>query len=410
MAGVILPVNAALLISTSLAFGPDPQSLAIPPGESAKAKELIGKLGSSDFHRREQAAAELKRMGRLAFPALEETVRSSTDHETLLYAGRLLPHAALADFSARAACFLADTDGRYVHQLPGLSTIRTAAGDNKRARSLYTDALASPEARAVLAFTRLPPEVAERALASESKALARRVSPKGPAIPVSVPELAAFLAADCEVSDEDTGPDYIPWRSLVPYSLTPSVNSSIREAVAGKSKYGDAIPKLVRLWVDTRKSETGLGAAQSFANGYGLGRDVVLGCAARMLKAKRVSTAAKFSSIEELAATEDRRYLPLITRQFDDASALPAPQLHRNRLPVLPEVQVRDYALAVAVVMTGQDPKEYGFDVTDTGRRHKYWSAKYRFTTDAAGKAADKRATAFKKWKEWEEKQARHRE
>ena len=67
---------AALLLAVFASFAdgasPDPKDLAIPPQELSKARELIKRLGSEVYREREEAHAELAKMGRLARPALVE--------------------------------------------------------------------------------------------------------------------------------------------------------------------------------------------------------------------------------------------------------------------------------------------------------------------------------------------------
>ena len=48
------------------AASPDPKDLAIPPQELSQARELVQQLGSEVYREREEAQAELAKMGRLA--------------------------------------------------------------------------------------------------------------------------------------------------------------------------------------------------------------------------------------------------------------------------------------------------------------------------------------------------------
>jgi hypothetical protein len=55
---------------------------------------------------------------------------------------------------------------------------------------------------------------------------------------------------------------------------------------------------------------------------------------------------------------------------------------------------MRDIALVAAVLLTGQDPKDYGFEEVSPRRDT-------RFLSGAWAIAADRRAAAFDKWQAW---------
>jgi hypothetical protein len=61
----------------------------------------------------------------------------------------------------------------------------------------------------------------------------------------------------------------------------------------------------------------------------------------------------------------------------------------------LDEAQLRDTALAAALLLTGQDPEEYGF----TSQSRAGTAAKFSYANWHL--AAEKRDEAFDKWKAW---------
>src|SRR6478735_7468077 len=120
---------AALLLVAGLASAlsarpagtsPDPKDLAIPANEIARARELIKRLGSEVYKEREEAQAELAKMGRLARSVLAEAATSDSDPEVRYRCARLLPKAGADELRARLETFLADTTNKYEHDLPGL--------------------------------------------------------------------------------------------------------------------------------------------------------------------------------------------------------------------------------------------------------------------------------------------------
>jgi hypothetical protein len=135
-----------LAVSTSFATGasPDPKDLAIPPQELSKARELVKRLGSETYREREEAHAELTRMGRLARPVLIEAAANDPDPEVRYRCSRLLPRAGADDLKARLDTFLADTESKYEHDLPGLKQFRKHVGTDEKARALFVEAVKSP--------------------------------------------------------------------------------------------------------------------------------------------------------------------------------------------------------------------------------------------------------------------------
>ncbi|MCI0700811.1 MAG: hypothetical protein L0241_06995, partial [Planctomycetia bacterium] len=114
------------IVATTLAAppSPDPKSLTIPQEELSKARELVQQLGSEKYSEREEAQRELAAMGRLARPALLDGVSGDPDPEIRLRCQTLLPKANADDLKARLETFLADTEGKYEHDLPGWNKLR----------------------------------------------------------------------------------------------------------------------------------------------------------------------------------------------------------------------------------------------------------------------------------------------
>jgi hypothetical protein len=92
-----------------------------------------------------------------------------------------------------------------------------------------------------------------------------------------------------------------------------------------------------------------------------------------------------------------KEYLPAITALFRDDTRL----LFGQNGQV--EVQLRDFALAMAVILSGQDPKDYGFGTQAGSNEAMKLSYTYhRFYTDDKQTGEEKRAVAFAKWRAWE--------
>ncbi|MCS7269856.1 MAG: hypothetical protein NZ703_02125, partial [Gemmataceae bacterium] len=162
--------SVALLVGKSsggirAAPPPDPKTLEIQPEDLQRARAWVEQLGSPVYTEREQAQTELARMGRLARLALQEALASHPDPEVRQRCAVLLPAAIEDDIKVRLTVFLADTAGRYTHQLPGWEAFRAIACNEWRwcgwvlardaslepaARKLYAEMLQTPANRDLL--------------------------------------------------------------------------------------------------------------------------------------------------------------------------------------------------------------------------------------------------------------------
>src|SRR5438132_713776 len=120
MSRLLAILVGGLCVAAACGASPDPKDLAIAPEELSKARELVHKLGSEVYREREDAHAELTKMGRKARQALLEAAASDPDPEVRFRCSRLLPKAGADDLKARLDTFLADTQSKFDHDLPGL--------------------------------------------------------------------------------------------------------------------------------------------------------------------------------------------------------------------------------------------------------------------------------------------------
>src|SRR5579884_168356 len=108
------------------AASPNPKDLAVPADQVSRAQGLVRKLASDAFWEREEAQEELAKMGRLAKPVLARAAVADPDPEVRCRCRLLLPRAAAEDLRVRVETFLADTQGKFEHDLPGWNQFRKA--------------------------------------------------------------------------------------------------------------------------------------------------------------------------------------------------------------------------------------------------------------------------------------------
>lgn len=388
------------LLTLPAGESPDPALLAIPPAQIAKARDLVRQLGSPAYRDRERADRELARMGRLALPALAAAA-ATDDTEVCHRVGLLLVRAEADDLRAKIETFLADTTGAYRHDLPGWDTFRAAIGDDPGSRALFTQVVKNP----ANCDLRLALEAGEtdltRAIADRRQAINLQFGqqlPNGAVVfrggSPDLPDIGLVFLAE-SLTPENLlpvgGSYYNPVLFLnlaTTRALMTGLNPSPAEA---------AFRKLVVRWLDTRESPQSTFQALNVAQNLNLTPETITRYAARVLTTEGNASTYKFRAATLLAQYGGKQHLPALTGLFRDDSRL----LFAGNGQV--EVRVRDFALAMAVLLTGQEPQTYGFGLqpgAPEGLRFSY--TYHRFYPDDKQTGDQKRAAAFAKWRDWE--------
>jgi hypothetical protein len=411
----------AAVAAPAFAASPDPASLAVPADVAARARALVRQLGSDVFRDRAEASRELEKMGRLALPALVAG-RDDPDHEVRLRVELLLPRAEADDLRARVETCLADTDGKYNHDLPGGRRYRLVAGDDPAARDLFIEVIKNKANHELLLALQGPPAAALPGLAAvaggptaagpdrpAAKRLAQviiarreRLSADAPARavipaggehhlpPAELPSIALLMLAESFVSSHD-----LPFNRGIRHVDGFLDQPHGQEAVSGGGKYGTAVRRLALHWLETRDGLNGLETAQRIAMKLNLGGPVVAKSAVRVARAVETKPHTRAMALSRIARYGGRAFLPELTRWFGDGTSA----FGIGAAPGEDDVLVRDVALAMAVLATGQDPKDYGLEVLATNPQMKFAETNYRFPPEDAGPT---RSAAMARWREWE--------
>jgi len=384
------------------AESPDPTSLTISAEQRAKARALVQQLGSDSYLQREQANRELRKMGRLALPVLTEMIAVEQDPEIRFRCELLLPQAEAEDLKARIEVFLADEEGRYHHDLPGWTKYRTIVGTDRSSRALFAELLKHRDFHDLLLASEKTPAELGRAIVARRELIQQRMNPSfpipgevRPTLP-SLPEIALLLFCESLVSEKDA-PFVTPQFHLSNFLYQPAG----REAASGSGPFGTSFRRLTLHWLDTRDGIHGINTAMSVAQNLNLGAAEVTKHAARMLTTPDAAAWNRSNAACLIAAYKGREQLPALVKLFADDTIL----IRANNQ--LPDIQLRDVALAMAVLLTDQDPNAYGFEVANANPQARYNPTTFRFRDDKDHTAEDKRQAAFKKWADWYAKQPR---
>jgi hypothetical protein len=403
----------------TFASSPDPKSLAIPNQELTRARELVHQLGSEEYDEREKAEAELVKMGRLARPALVEAANTDPSQEVRSRCTSLLPRASALDIKARLDVFLADTDGKYDHDLPGWaqfqSTVRgewtlfgyTIGADrslDQAARSVFVDLVSSHVNRPLVmavdgSKSDLSSIVTARRQELYLQKFPRRVAggrimqaPRGGVDP-SVEDIATLLFLESSVSAKMVGRNTSITNLITSSGFVHAVNTT-----GDRAKVYRAI---AAAWFDSRNDPFEMYQIMTLASTMGLSEH---GCriGIRLLTAPGVVGAYRGLAASNLAHIGNKEHIPLLEKALADSTvgftirkAMFVKNV--NKLETY-DVQVRDMALAAAIILAGENIKDYGFVdayASNAGPLGNAYSYNRHYIPDG------ERSKMHEKWKAW---------
>jgi hypothetical protein len=395
------------------AASPDPADLAVSPEIQTKARQLVQELGSEKFADREAAQEELEAMGRFAFRALLDGANNDPNPEVRHRCSELLPAATALDMKARIDTFLADVEGRYEHDLPGWNEFRATvrgewsvfgyaiAGDrslDRHARRVFAELLGSTENRWVLMAVTRPADEFRRLVAARRQELydRRNRMVDGVRAGPDLEDMTTLLFA------ESLTPSAIPVgpRTL---SISTLISSSGFTTAARRDDDTARVYRAVAAaWLGTRLEPREMYYAMTIATNLDL-PDEVCRLSVRLLTEKAATSSYRGRAAINLVNHGDKRHVPLLEKARADTFATYTVRITTVKdgksEAAAYEVQVRDMALAVSLLLTGQELDDYGFsdryanNPSYTNRAYSY--TRYYFADAAARKAA------FAKWEKW---------
>jgi hypothetical protein len=417
-------ILAAGFASAAPAGSPDPKTLEIPPGELSRARELVQQLGSDQYSIREKAEQELARMGRLARPALLEAANTDPNQEIRARCSNLLPRATALDLKARLDVFLADTEGKYEHDLPGWAEFRATVrsewtllghelSSNRSldgpAREVYAEIMAEPVNRQIIMATCGSRKELGSIASSRRQELYAQKFPRNVVRGGRVIVTSSTLRHDPTVEDLAT---LLFAETLAPPRFTPrgvSISRLITASGFAKearddTERGKVYRALAAAWVDTRIDPLDMYQSMSIATSLGLTEEGNR-LAIRLLMSPGAVGSYRGMAATNLARFGNKEHIPLLERALADAAVVISIRENvvgrpANELPTH-DVQVRDLALAVGVILSGQKLEDYSF--VDNFRtsggisNSSYSYNRYYLPTN-------KRDEMLRKWKDWRDK------
>jgi RNA polymerase sigma factor (sigma-70 family) len=371
------------------------------------ATKLVEQLGSADFAEREAAEKELRKLGAKARTALEAGLKSEVPEVRDRCAKVLteIRKGALDDLTKNF-----DPKADVVPDHPLWTRFKTLAGDTPASRELFAQVLA--DARLARRLEAAEANPADRAgiyrdeVAWQScnatyvvanqfpggyhmlEGGPRATELKPPPEPITPARLAAyfFLGSYPETTVDVPGKD----RAGRP------VREWLMVETAAFSSTGDPsntiVRKLFAAWLNNRVDGDTLESGYWRATADNI-PDAV-SAARRLLAAEKLPSPAKASAALYLARCGKRSDVPLIEPLLTDTTVARKVTYDWQPAPV----QVRDAALSACLLLHGESPADYGFDILrkrSDPKADAFSMAWLGFHTDESRTAAHKKGKAF---------------
>lgn len=361
--------------------------LSSPTAEQVKrAQELIRQLGSDLYGERETASREVAKMGRLALGTVRDAIRQSDDPEIVRRCQWLLPVLEASDWKARAEAFLVDPNLKKEYGLPGWVEFKAFTGDTPASRRCFTSLLREQRHLAVLeGISRKPDELSQRL--RDFKVILRALmisgktkSPQSSSYPATLEDITAIVFAEAVLGGE-TAPSRcyeVSTNCLIRY---PAFRGKLEDA-----HMGPVLTRLVKGWLETR-------GTYQLNMAIGVARDLKMPFPTRLAEKVLQTTGQDAGTLRAEAVTMLGKVggpgqIQTLKKAWTDETPI---QTINGK-----EIQVRDLALIMSILLAGKEPRDFGFSLQQGYDRFHYQAWSYQRTPD------QQRARAFARWKELE--------
>ncbi len=345
-----------------------------------RVSRLISDLGSEEYTVREAATEELARIGLPAFAALEAAA-SHADREVRYRSQRVLGIIRRHDNERRLESFLSDKQDATDYALPGWNRFRKTYGDGGEQRTLFVE-MQRADAELMRALEENPRRAAEL-LTTRSLVAQQAVQARAQPLTLAQVVVSLFVAAEPDVT--------LPTQALSGI-FSQCFQPAVREAMDGPRQR--EIPRKMLGAIVSRSEDVAAFQAMSVAAQFKLAEGIAP--ATQILKShdgNRTAPLAQHALIT-IAKLGDASHLPLVETQKLLADQSQVAQFRENETTYV--IQLRDVALAAAIVLSKQDLRVY-FDVP---RNQSLEDPQMIFLNARLIGFADdaKRAAVFAKW------------
>ncbi|HSQ55517.1 MAG TPA: hypothetical protein VLM40_07210, partial [Gemmata sp.] len=413
MSRLLALLIGGLCTTTAFAVSPDPKDLAIPPEALLKARELVHRLGSEVYREREDAHAELLKMGRNARPVLLEAVSSDPDPEVRSRCSRLLPRAGAEDLKARLDTFLADTQSKFDHDLPGLKAFRKVVGVgqaglgseekgrqlDEKGRALFVEIMKSHQNMELLRAIDSGPAEGGRAIADRRATLFAQIQHRnvgGTVImpqQIELPDIACLLFAESLVPSKEV-PRTGVWSSItgVTFVQQPASQDTITNA---SRPHAEVYKRILGIWLETRDDVQDLNQVAYIAGSLLRSLPQSPPLLRRIVKSEGVQGYAKGQALQYLVMYRKQEEVAFLKTLLSDDTLVTQVWFNNvvirgGQAPQPHQCLVRDVALAFLLHLTGQNLKDYGYLLAPgyNPQTQQFTYGNYAFASEEARSAA----------------------
>lgn len=366
-----------LLLGPTLARGAE-----VIPLTQVEPAALVSRLGDESFGVREEAARELSRRGLVVQSALEEgAALGQGDLEIRLRCQELLKSLLRGDLEKRLAAFIADTEGKQTHRLPGWDRYRKTCGTSRAARELFAEIMRS-ETALLETLDAQPAQLGQ--IFSERVDALQNIYYSGSRDQISPATVAALLLVGIDPGvtiDAQTG--------FIMHNFLLQQNTAQALAEGPRS---ESLLVLLEGWIGRGSQETlgyynlSLALRYNLKNtGLVLGRKILA-----MPGASTNSLQQALISVGRFGGKDDRPLLEAHLKNNTTCHTWSNPQFKN-----LIKTEIRDVALVMLLHVTAQEPKDFGFVLLQSNPMTVYHIYSFGFHEPAD------RDMAFAKWNEW---------
>ncbi|MCE9530750.1 MAG: hypothetical protein K8T89_06445 [Planctomycetes bacterium] len=381
-----LSLIGALLLSGSYLMAAETVTMKpAPTPESLKAIELVRDLGDARYKVRDEAARELKKLGRHAKAALLDGMKS-TDPEVWNHCAQLLPEVMALDLKARVDGFLADADGKLKHDLPMMDSYQKLVGNDAPSRKLYADMVKTNAA--FLEACEQAPKLAGEKYAIRAQELQQHLfgpwSGTGARPQLQASDLAPLFLI---------GADPVMTKGIVTANnINPVSNFLWQQPFQNALRNGEqAVPfrKLFFAWAENRNDINSISQTLSVIQNMNLKEGIDF--AVKVMKMKDLQIWTRAQALTCVGKMGGKEHLAAMEAMLEDKTQVTNIQWNNVNI----STQINDIALAMAIHLSGQKHNEYGFDALQS-QPGLLWAYHYLgFSTD------EKRKVAYKKYADW---------
>jgi hypothetical protein len=350
----------------------------------ADVKTLVAQLGDEAFSIRESATNQLIRQGPAAKAELLVAAKDP-DAEVRSRARQVLEKIVAAERKRQLQAFRDDFDGKEGVTMPGWSVFKKTIGGDPTARELFVK-IQEAEPDLLEAFEKGPKAAGDvlrqkTSLAAASRTRGAAQASRQSSVSMGSALAMLFVGGEPTVSLTDEMTEQI--------LLAPQSQEFLSALTSQGSPRREPCQRILGRWVARDTAEKYLPVCLAYSMAYDLKEGVIP--AARTLK-QPTTAVSKSRALVVLGRFGAKDELPLVEPFLKDAQSFV--EYTGNNQPM--QVQVRDVALMAAIQLSGQNPKDFGFERYQANERVPFNSLMIAFRSEK------ERSAAFDKWQAWQ--------